>query len=136
MLPRRLVWELQNVPEVSPRLDQRRGVASDSEAFDHFSSFFHIFPQESLARVGLSTQATFLLRLPLQLFAALITWAFENFSKSQVDETDGPSTAVHALRQIDSRFEESWKEGRGWTTDRTCPDCLVVCHGSKVGTAN
>ena len=25
MLPRRLVWELQNVPEVSPRLDQRRG---------------------------------------------------------------------------------------------------------------
>ena len=33
-------------------------VASDSEAFDHFSSFFHIFPQESLARVGLSTQAT------------------------------------------------------------------------------
>ena len=112
---------------VAGKSGSRVQVASDSEAFDHFSSFFLKNHLPELA---------FLLRLPLQLFAALITWAFENFSKSQVDETDGPSTAVHALRQIDIRFEESWKEGRGWTTDRTCPDCLVVCHGSKLGTAN
>ena len=129
------------MPEVSPRLDQRRGGLEEVQGpgsrwpvtlkpltiFHHFSIFFLKNHLPELA---------FLLRLPVQLFASLITWAFENFSKSQVDETDGPSTAVHTLRQIDSRFEESWKEGRGWTTDRTCPDCLVVCHGSKVGTAN
>ena len=48
MLPRRLVWELQNVPEVSPRLDQRRGgleeVGPGGQWLWSLWPFFIIFP--------------------------------------------------------------------------------------------